>query len=76
MLWYACWGPKALPKEIVTRWNKEIAKAIGSPEMKERMAGEGVEPAGGPPEQFRDVLRRDVPKWKKVVQDANVKVIQ
>lgn len=76
ILWYACWGPKGLPKEIVTRWNREIAKAINTREMKERMAGEGLEPAGGPPEQFRDVLRRDVPKWIKVVKEANVKTIQ
>jgi len=76
ILWYACWGPKGLAKDIVTRWNKEIAKAINTREMKERMAGEGLEPAGGPPEQFRDVLRRDVPKWIKVVKEANVKTIQ
>jgi len=76
ILWYACWGPKNLPKEIVTRWNTEIAKAIKTPDMKERMAGEGLDPAGGPPEQLRDVLRRDVPKWIKVVKEANVKAIQ
>ena len=76
ILWYAAWGPKNLPREIVTRINREIAKAIESPQMKERMAGEGLDPAGGPPEQFRDVLRRDVPKWKKVVQEAKVKAIQ
>ncbi len=76
ILWYACWGPKNLPKEIVTRWNKEIARAINLPDMKERMAGEGLDPAGGPPDQLRDVLRRDVPKWTKVVKAANVKVIQ
>lgn len=75
-LWYACWGPKGLPKEIVTRWNTEIARAINSPDMKERMAGEGLEPAGGPPDQLRDVLKRDVPKWVKVVKEANVKAIQ
>jgi tripartite-type tricarboxylate transporter receptor subunit TctC len=76
VLWYACWGPKNLPKEIVTRWNAEIAKAISSPDMQERMAGEGLDPAGGPPQQFRDVLNRDVPKWRKVVKDANIKSIQ
>ena len=44
--------------------------------MKERMVGEGLDPAGGPPEQFRDVLRRDVPKWIKVVKEANIKTVQ
>ena len=76
VLWYACWGPKGLPKEIVTRWNTEIAKAIKAPDMQERMAGEGLDPAGGPPERFRDVLKRDIPKWAKVVKEAHVKAIQ
>ena len=65
-----------LPKNIVTLLNGEITKALSTPEMKERMAGEGLEPVGGPPSQFADVLKRDVPKWKKVVKDANIKSIQ
>jgi len=76
ILWYAFWGPKNLPKDVVTRLNAEIAKAISTPEMKERMATEGLEPAGGPPSQFGDILKRDVPKWTKVVKDANIKTIQ
>ena len=73
-LWYAAWGPKALPKDIVARWNKEIDRILQSPEMKERMAAEGVDPAGGPPERFRDALKRDVPKWQKVVKDGKISV--
>ena len=41
--------------------------------MKDRMAGEGLEPAGGPPERFQQVLKRDVAKWTKVVKAANIK---
>jgi len=76
ILWYAFFGPKNLPKDIVTLLNGEITKAISTPEMKERMASEGLDPVGGPPSQFGDVLKRDVPKWTKVVKDANIKTIQ
>ena len=72
--WWATWGPKALPKEIVARWNREIDRILRSQEMKERMAGEGIEPAGGPPERLREVLKREVPKWQKVVKAGNIKV--
>jgi len=37
------------------------------------MAGEGLEPAAGPPERFREILRRDLAKWQKVVQIAGIK---
>ena len=73
VLWYAAWGPKGLPKDIVQLWNREIDRIVHTPEMKERMAGEGLEPAGGAPERFRDVLKRDVAKWTKVVKAAGVK---
>ena len=76
VLWYGAWGPKNLPKEIVARWNSEIARAMQTPEMKERMAGEGLEPAGGPPSQLDDMLKREIPKWIRVVKEANVKTIQ
>ncbi|MFZ9562334.1 MAG: tripartite tricarboxylate transporter substrate binding protein, partial [Burkholderiales bacterium] len=71
---YGLWGPKGLPKPIITRWNQEGAKSLQTEEMKKRLAADGVEPAGGPPEQFLNVLARDVEKWKKVVKAANIKV--
>lgn len=71
---YAAWGPKALPAAIVARWNQEINRILQLPDVKERMAGEGVELAGGSPERFREVLKRDVPKWRKVVKDGRISV--
>lgn len=70
--WYGVWGPKKLPKAIVARWNKEVAKVLQSKEMKIRLAAEGLEPAGGPPEQFMTVIRRDVEKWQRVVKQAKI----
>jgi tripartite-type tricarboxylate transporter receptor subunit TctC len=74
VLWYAAWGPKALPKDILTRLSTEVDRIVRAPEMKERMAGEGVEPVGGSPERFREALRRDVPKWQKVVKDGKITI--
>jgi tripartite-type tricarboxylate transporter receptor subunit TctC len=74
VLWYAAWGPKALPREILARLSTEVDRIVRSPEMKERMAGEGVEPVGGSPERFREALKRDVPKWQKVVKDGKISV--
>lgn len=72
VLWYGIWGPKGLPGEVVTLWNREVAKVLKTKEMKDRLAGDGIEPAGGPPGQFRDAISRDVGKWKKVVKDAGI----
>ena len=73
-LWFAVLGPKALPKDVIGRWGNEIDRALQSPEMKKRMSSDGVTPLGGPAERFREVLQRDIGKWRKVVQAAGIRV--
>ena len=72
-LWYAVWGPKNLPKEVVMRWNSEIGRIVQLPDMKDRMLSEGLDPVGGTPQQFRQVLKTDIAKWTDVVRQANLK---
>ncbi len=71
--WYGIWGPKGMPQAIVTRWNQEVAKILRTEEMKNRTRAEGLESAGGPPQEFADLIRRDVEKWRKVVKAAKIK---
>ncbi len=71
--WYGIWGPKGIPNDIVTRLNREVAKVLNTPAMKKWMAQEGLQPAGGPPEEFLNRIRSDVEKWKKVVKEAGIK---
>jgi len=73
VLWYGFWGPKQLPKNIVTLWNAEVRKILKQPDIKERLANEGLEPADAPPERFSEVVKRDVAKWQKVVKIGNIK---
>jgi tripartite-type tricarboxylate transporter receptor subunit TctC len=70
--WYGIWGPRNLPREIVMRWNQEVAKVLRTDAMQKWLAIEGMEPAGGPPEEFRDRIKGDVEKWKKVVKEAKI----
>ena len=71
--WYAVLGPKALPRDIVARWNSEINRILLLPDVKERLAIDGLDPLGGSPERFREVLKRDIAKWQKVVKVGNIK---
>ena len=70
--WYGMWGPKGMPKAIVTLWNKEVAKVLQTDEMKKRSRAEGLEIAGGPPEEFGGVLKRDIEKWRRVIKEAKI----
>ena len=70
--WYGMWGPKGLPRNIVARWNKEVAKVLLTDDMKRQMRGEGLEPGGGPPEEFLNIIKPAVEKWRKVVREAKI----
>ena len=72
--WYGIWGPKGIPKDIVARLNGEFAKVIQSEGVRKWLAGEGMMPAGGPPEQFRNRVKTDVDQWKRVVKEAKIVV--
>ena len=71
--WYAFLGPKAPPQDSGARWNNEIYRVLRLPDVKERMAADGLEIAGTGPQRFREVLKGDVAKWQSVVKFAGIK---
>jgi tripartite-type tricarboxylate transporter receptor subunit TctC len=74
VLWWGVFGPKGLPKDIVSVWNSGIEQTLKTKDMQDRLASEGIEPLGGPPERFRAAMRRDVDKWRKVVSQAKISI--
>ena len=72
--WYGLWGPKGMPRDVVTRLNLEFAKVLKTDAMQKWFASEGMRPAGGPPEQFLQRIDSDAAKWKKVVKEANIRI--
>ncbi len=73
VVWYGLAGPKGLPRAIVNRINREVALALKSPEVEERLENDGSLPAGGTPEQFLARIKQEIEVWRKVVTDAGIK---
>jgi tripartite-type tricarboxylate transporter receptor subunit TctC len=74
--WYGIWGPKGLARDIVMRWNREVAKVIRTEAIQKWLEREGMEPADCPPEEFLHRVRSDVEKWKNVVKQAKIVIAQ
>jgi tripartite-type tricarboxylate transporter receptor subunit TctC len=74
VLWHGLVGPKGLPRAIVDRINAESNAILKVKEMDALLATDGVSPAGGTPEQFTATIKSDIERWRKVVQQAGVKV--
>jgi tripartite-type tricarboxylate transporter receptor subunit TctC len=74
VLWHGLVGPKGMPRAIVDRINTEANQILKVKEMDTLLATDGVAPAGGTPEQFAATIKSDIERWRKVVQQAGVKV--
>ena len=74
VLWHGLIAPKGVPKAIVDRVNKEVVAALKNKEAVEKLETDGVAPAGGTPEQFAALIKKDIGLWKNVVTDGNIKV--
>ncbi len=70
--WNGVAAPAKTPKQILDRLNKEVNAAVGSPEVKERLHGLGVEARASTPERFRELLVSDIAKWKDVIERAKI----
>jgi len=72
--WSGVIGPAGMPKPLVEKINAAVNRAIRSPAFVERFGAIGDEPAGGTPEEFGDTIKRDLAKWKDVVQRSGAKL--
>ena len=72
--WYGVFAPAGTPKAIITQLNAEIAKALDSKDVLDKLAGVGCEPYKSTPEQFAAVVRDDLPRWAKIVKDSGATI--
>ena len=73
-LWYGLLVPAATPRPVIERLNRDVAKALGSPEVRERLLAQGAEPMPGTPEAFGAFMQEEMAKWAPVVKQAGVKL--
>jgi tripartite-type tricarboxylate transporter receptor subunit TctC len=72
--WNGVIAPAAVPRPIIDKLNAAINRAIASQTFKDRFAMIGDEPAGGTPEEFGELIRKDSAKWGEVVRRAGARL--
>jgi tripartite-type tricarboxylate transporter receptor subunit TctC len=72
--WYAMFFPKGTPKATVDKMNAEIRKALQTQEVKTFMPREALDPVGSSPEELAALLKREIPKYAKVIKFAHVRL--
>lgn len=72
--WWGILAPAGTPGAVVTMVNAELARALTQREVTGRIAALGADLVGGPPERLAEHLRAEIPKWRKVVHAANIRL--
>jgi len=71
--WFALMGPAGLPQPVVDKVRAEALKVLADPEMQKKVAVLGLDTVGSTPEETRAAIAGDIPKWARVIKDANIK---
>jgi tripartite-type tricarboxylate transporter receptor subunit TctC len=66
--------PAGTPRDVVQRLNRETALILLAPEMRQKLAEQGADAVGGPPESFAEHARREREKWGRLVRERNIVV--
>ena len=72
--WYGVIGPANMPQPLVARLHGELVKALNMPDVRACIEGDGSEPVGSSPEDFRRFMHADLNKWAKLVKESGAKL--
>jgi tripartite-type tricarboxylate transporter receptor subunit TctC len=72
--WYGFYGPAALSPDLVRRLYAEAMRALGAPDVKEKLARSGNEYVMSPPDEFVRFLHVEIAKWTKLVKASNLRI--
>jgi tripartite-type tricarboxylate transporter receptor subunit TctC len=72
--WFGLLAPAGTPPAVVARIQQETAKALNSPEIKEKLLAQGAIPSGNSPQEFASLIDAEIKKWAVVVKASGARV--
>jgi tripartite-type tricarboxylate transporter receptor subunit TctC len=72
--WYAMFAPANTPPAIVARMQKEVARVVHVPEVKQKLLEQAADSVGSTPEALDRVVRAELKKWADVIRAAGIKL--
>lgn len=71
---YALYAPAGTPREIIALLNREVNAVLQMPDLREKLAAQGIEIVGGTPESVHAELLDEIAKWGRVIAAAKIKL--
>jgi tripartite-type tricarboxylate transporter receptor subunit TctC len=73
-VWYAVLAPAGTPRDIITRINGEVVRALKQPDYRGLLVNNTIEPIGSPPERLTQYIKSELAKWARVIKAADVRI--
>jgi tripartite-type tricarboxylate transporter receptor subunit TctC len=74
--WYGMLAPAGTPEKIVILLNGITNEAMNDPQVKQKLADQGLTVAGDTPQHFRDYIGAETRKWAGVIRDAGLATVK
>jgi tripartite-type tricarboxylate transporter receptor subunit TctC len=71
--WYGVFAPGKLPRDVLAKLSREIARIIKLPEMSEKLSVQGAIPVGNTSDEFAAFVKKEMNTWGKVAQQVGLK---
>ncbi len=72
--WMGLIAPARIPDAVIARIHDEVAEAIKTPDARERLATQLMEPVGNSPAEFRAVIDREIARWSPVIKALDLRI--
>ena len=72
--WVGFLAPAATPRAIVMRVHATLLETLRTPAVRDVLTKSGSEPLGNTPEEFTENLKREIPRWNRIVKEAGIKI--
>jgi tripartite-type tricarboxylate transporter receptor subunit TctC len=72
--WMGLIAPAKTPAAVIARIHDEVADAIKTPEIRQKLATQLMEPIGNSPAQFRANINAEITRWAPVIKAADIKI--
>jgi tripartite-type tricarboxylate transporter receptor subunit TctC len=72
--WYGLFAPAGTPPTVIAKWNADVAKILTTPDVRAKLMADGAEPAPDTPEQFAQMIARELAKYARIIKASGAKV--
>jgi tripartite-type tricarboxylate transporter receptor subunit TctC len=72
-MWFGVFAPKGTPADLIHLYNSEINLLLAGEDVKKAFVSQGMDPLGGTPQAFGQLVERDAERWAKLIKDQGIK---